>query len=35
MTETEANIATFSKEIPQTAKGLRSHGCNRKSLTGL
>ena len=26
MAETEANIATFSKEIPQTAKGFSSMG---------
>ncbi len=31
MAETEANIATFSKEIPQTAKGFASMGAAAKS----
>ena len=31
MAETEAKIATFSKEIPQTAKGFASMGAAAKS----
>ena len=31
MAETETNIATFSEEIPQTAKGFASMGAAAKS----